>query len=216
MQVAWKYCSVCNMFSWELKLFCLLRRSHHSLRVVSKLTRDAALPITTKLAVEPLQTKLVFACHPRFQFFFLFASGRAHQIHIFNFPLSSLRLVPPHSCSVVGRIKTKRRCVPGDLVGNGCGGLEPQPPEALRLATLLTDLAYYFKTHRSRIAGRIWGKRRTRSEEEWVTRCEGSQEVNLISGVLRDDPYASSIPKTRSCGLRGLQGPITDMSSEVG
>lgn len=73
------------MFSWELKLFRLLGRSHRSLHLVSKLTRETALRIATKSSsAEPVQARLMLVCHS-ISLYFSPPSGRASQFHSFTF-----------------------------------------------------------------------------------------------------------------------------------
>lgn len=69
------------MFSWELKLFCLLGRSHRSLHLVSKLTRETGL-YASRLNHRQrslFRQSLCLSAIPYYLCFF-FPSGRARQI----------------------------------------------------------------------------------------------------------------------------------------
>lgn len=139
------------MFIWEVKRFCSLR-SHRSLHLVSKLTRDVVFLTTTKLLMEALQRKLVFICDTMVIIivFYLMQSMRSP-----NFQLSPICLLPSQHSVVVRIIETKKEVCSRRLrVENGCGGPQLQQPGALRPLSLATELAYNSKTYRSQTTGR--------------------------------------------------------------
>lgn len=150
------------MFIWEVKRFCSLR-SHRSLHLVSKLTRDVAFLTTTKLLMEALQRKLVFICNTMVIIivFYLMQSMRSP-----NFQLSPICLLPSQHSVVVRIIETQRKCVLGDsgwrmaVVGHSFSSQElwdhyplplslptiPKPIGARPLAEMISSLRRRNKT----------------------------------------------------------------------
>lgn len=92
---------MCNVFSWELKLFCLLGRSHRSLHLVSELTRETGL-YTWQLNHHQwslFRQSLCLSAIPYSLSFFFLPSGRASKPNPVS---SSVTCLPPsHPWSVL-------------------------------------------------------------------------------------------------------------------